>query len=329
MRSRSRAWCQAWAESAYGPRGYWLTAQPTKHFRTSSATTPLLAEMIVTLLDAHPEIATVVEIGAGDGQLLAALGSRRAGLALAGIDIRRGPERLPDRGTWCRDLWDVRSGAWTTGEALAVLDTLDRPTLIICAEWLDDLPCGIAQAYRGVLRVVEVDDRGSERLGSPVDAGEAVWARRWWPGGQRVEIGATRDRAWAAALTSLSSYGGLGLMIDYGHVRAQRPAAGSLTAYRHGQRLDPRPCPGLNLTAHVAVDSVAEAGHRTGAATLLQRRQREVMAVLSAEVPVADPLADLVRRSERAALGNARVWGGQWWLLQQVHRTADRIPVVV
>ncbi|MBA3529409.1 MAG: hypothetical protein H0T91_08910, partial [Propionibacteriaceae bacterium] len=167
MRPRPRPWCAAWTESAYGPGGYWLDAQPSEHFRTSSATTPLLAEMILTLFDAHPEIAAVVDIGAGDGQLLADLDSRTAGLALVGIDIRPHPETFPDRGTWCRDLWDVQSGAWTTGEALAILDTLDRPTLVICAEWLDDLPCGIAQAHRGVLRVVEIDERGIERLGSP------------------------------------------------------------------------------------------------------------------------------------------------------------------
>jgi hypothetical protein len=80
----------------------------------------------------------------------------------------------------------------------------------------------------------------------------------------------------------------------------------------------------MNLTAHVAVDAVRWAGEQAGARTVRQARLAEVVAHLPA-VDTADPLAVLARRSERAALASGRVWGGQYWLLQQV--TATPTPV--
>jgi hypothetical protein len=72
----------------------------------------------------------------------------------------------------------------------------------------------------------------------------------------------------------------------------------------------------------VAVDSVAEAGRTAGATTLLQARQSQVVAGSPPTVP-AEPLADLVARSHRAALRSGSVWGDQWWLLQQVAPVGD------
>ena len=311
-----RPWLDAWADSAYGEDGFWRVSRPEQHFRTASST-PLLATVLVDLLAEHPTIETVVELGAGDGQLLAGLSALRPDLFLAGIDLRDRPDHLPARVAWSRDLWDVRSTGWTTGSAEDRLGGLSGPALVLCIEWLDDLPCAIAARADGILRLVEVDREGVERLGATPDAESAAWAGRWSTWSPRVEIGLTRDQAWAAACAQLGPHGGLALLVDYGHLADRRPARGSLSAYRRGRRLDPRPSPELNLTAAVAIDSVTEAGRTAGATTLLRARQSEVVAS-SAPVLPDDPLADLVARSHRSALRSGRVWGDQWWLLQQV-----------
>ena len=45
----------------------------------------------------------------------------RPDLRLAGIDLRPRPESLPAGVDWAEDLWDVRYGGWTTGQAEALL----------------------------------------------------------------------------------------------------------------------------------------------------------------------------------------------------------------
>jgi hypothetical protein len=315
-----RPWLDAWADSAYGEGGFWRVSRPGEHFRTASGT-PLLARVLVDLLAEHPEVETVVELGAGDGRLLAGLSALRPELSLAGVDLRDRPDTLPAGVSWCRDLWDVTTTGWTTGSADDLLGGLVGPALVLCVEWLDDLPCPIAARADGILRLVEVDRDGSERLGAVPDGEAAAWASRWSAWSSRVEIGLTRDLAWAAVCAQLRPYGGLALLVDYGHLADRRPARGSLSAYQRGSRVDPRPSPELNLTAAVAIDSVTEAGRAAGASTLLRARQSEVVAG-SAPAPPDDPLADLVERSHRSALRSGSVWGDQWWLLQRVARSA-------
>ena len=163
-----------------------------------------------------------------------------------------------------------------------------------------------------------MDRNGIERLDGPAAAPDQEWLNAWWPVGSRAESGRTRDRAWSAALTQLRPTGGLGLLIDYGHLAHNRPIHGSLSAYRHGRSVIPAPSAELNLTAAVAVDSVAAAGQQAGATTLLHDRQWTLLPELLPDRPSADPLANLVRRSQQAALGAGRVWGDQWWLLQEM-----------
>jgi SAM-dependent MidA family methyltransferase len=318
MLSYFRSWMSAWVESAYGTQGYWQTAQPQEHFRTASTSTPQLAELVVALLRAHPRIEAVVEVGAGDGWLLADLAAARPELALSAIEIRDRPARYPPQVRWVRDTWDVGTGRWRSDRAPALLARLDRPTLIVCVEWLDDLPCQIGARDGIDWRVLEVDPDGNERFGALLDRDDQAWAQRWWPTGQRVEIGRSRDHAWAAAIAPLRRHGGLGLLIDYGHSGEARPVNGSLTGYRAGRQVDPLPSPELNLTAHVAVDSVAAAGERVGGDTLMFSRLGRVARDLLPDSSLADPLGDLVRRSQRAALEDPQVWGNHWWVVQQV-----------
>src|SRR3954469_15125657 len=114
--SRPGSWFDAWVAAAYGPTGFWRVATPAGHFRTASGTGPELAQALLALLDAHLEINRVLEVGAGDGALLAVLQLQRPSLALAAADLRSRPAGLPPAITWAQDLWDVRAGGWTTGE---------------------------------------------------------------------------------------------------------------------------------------------------------------------------------------------------------------------
>lgn len=277
--------------------------------------------MIVAVLAEAPEIGAVIDLGSGDGDLLAALHRERPDLSLFGVDLRDRPEHLSEAITWCRDRWDTDGESWSTGEAFVVLATLDRPTLVLAVEWLDDLPCPIATGQEKSWRTLLVDADGRESDGGPVAPDDRTWIRQWWPDGDRIEVGRTRDQAWAAACTHLTSGpGGLALMIDYGHRRSERPDGGTLTGYRHGRQATPVPSGQVNLTAHVAVDAVAAAGESVGASTIELVRQRAAAERRIAPSTDADtdPLAALVRRSELHAVTSPAIFGDFWWLLQRL-----------
>jgi hypothetical protein len=283
-------------------------------------------------LHGHSEVRTVVELGAGDGRLLGDLAAARPDLRLHGVDLRARPISLPPHVGWVRDLFDVTTNAWRTSQVSDLIRQVGESVLVVCAEWLDDLPCAVAVRVEGDLRLLEVEARGRERVGTAPDPVDRAWALRWSPTAARLEIGTTRDRAWASICNLLRPHGGLALMIDYGHLRDERPARGTLAAYRHGDRVTPRPSAEVNLTAAVAVDSLADAGHRIGATTLLRARQHQVIPPPVADS--ADPLATLVARSQHAAATVPRIWGDHWWLLQQIppgehlDRDGSRAPVV-
>ena len=78
------------------------------------------------------------------------------------------------------------------------------------------------------------------------------------------------------------------------------------------------PSTGTNLTAPVSLDSVRAAGERAGLRTVLDTHQDEALSRLVAKGRlVADPLADLGRRSERAVLGSPYGLGTHRWLVQR------------
>jgi SAM-dependent MidA family methyltransferase len=318
MVSYSRSWFDAWVESAYGPEGFWRLNRPEDHFRTAAATSPLLAERVVRLLNERPDIGRVVDVGAGSGQLLAGLQRRRPDLRLSGVDVHCRPDALPPAIQWAEDLWDVRYRRWTTGGAEAALGA-DGPVLVISCEWLDDLPCPVVVKHADGWREVVVDDAGNEQPGPRLTGAELAWADRWWPSGDRAEVGLPRDHAWHRLASVVVGRGGEALMIDYGHLAEQRPVLGSFAAYRDGRAVSPVPLSEVNLTAHVSVDAVRAAGEAAGLRTVSCDRQREVLADLAAhgEPPgetARDQLADLARRSQYAALGAERRWGSHWWL---------------
>src|SRR3954462_733610 len=107
----------AWLRSAYAPEGFWRVSSPAAPFPTASTLGPELGEAVAALLDRHPRIARVVEVGAGDGLLLRALhaaaGRRHRPLQRVGIDLRPRPPALPASVAWAQDCWDVKRGGWS------------------------------------------------------------------------------------------------------------------------------------------------------------------------------------------------------------------------
>ena len=138
----------------------------------------------------------VVDVGCGRGELLTHLAAQRPDLRLTGVDVVARPDDLPDAVGWLRS---------PGGAALpAELTDLDD-VLVVAHEWLDVVPCTVAEVVApGRLAVVLVDPatgQESHRWASPTDD-ELAWCARHWPVeglpvGARVEVGLTRDLAWA------------------------------------------------------------------------------------------------------------------------------------
>lgn len=322
--SPAARWYDAWRAAATGPDGFWRTERPATHFRTAAGGTTILAELVLALLSEHPGISTVVDIGAGDGELLADLGVAAPRLRLLGLELRPLPAHRPAI-EWRQGYWDVHSAAWCppVGDPVALRSVLPagEPMAIVCSEWLDDLPAVVAERDATGWKELLVGPDGQELAGPPVPAADRDWLERWWPArpGTRAESGRTRDTAWSAVIGCLRPAGGLAVMIDYGHHRALRPAAGTLTGYQGGRQVPPRPSPAINLTAHVAVDSVQQAGADQGARTEFLITQREAVERLlpgSRRTAESGTLARLQAVGERRLLTDAL--GDHWWLVQSV-----------
>lgn len=302
-------WKKAWDAALYGPGGFFRRESPSAHFRTSVHASPLFARALVTLARGAG-LDTIVDIGAGRGELLAEAHRADPSLNLLGVEVAARPDELP------------AAVAWTS----ALPEHVDG--LVVANEWLDNIPCHVAEVDEtGTPRLVHVDPAsGRETLGSRLDdrsvpASLAAWCSRWWPldggAGLRAEIGTTREAAWADVVRRLDR--GFAVAVDYGHSAAERPALGSLRCYAGGRQVEVVPDGSRDVTAHVAVDAVAD---RVGA-TLL--RQREALAGLGVHgdrpdlaLATADPAAyvrALSRATEAAELTGRGGLGDFWWVV--------------
>jgi SAM-dependent MidA family methyltransferase len=310
-----RTWRAATAEALYGPGGFFRTHAPRHHFRTSVHVSSAFAEAVLRLARAAG-LATIVDVGAGRGELVRTLHALAPDLTLVAVELAGRPDDLP------------AAVAWTD----AVPADIDA--LVVANEWLDDIPLDVVEVDSDrVVRLVEVNvESGAERLGPPVSPSQAAWLRRWWDladasPGARAEIGAPRDTAWADVVRRLRR--GLALAIDYGHLRTRRPVAGTLAAYRAGRNVAPVPDGSCDITAHVAVDAVAYAGEHSGGAgaqaTVLtsQRAALGALGVHGGRPPLTLAHTDarayltaLSRAGEVAELVDPAGLGGFWWLLQ-------------
>ncbi len=310
----TRAWSEAWHDALYGPDGFFLRSVPADHFRTNVAV-PLFAEAVRRLADrvdtalGHPDPFDLVDVGAGRGELLHALGEVPSRWRLTGVDLADLPEADADA--------DVRSHSLGRGTALPFRWLHGIPSLtglLLANEWLDDVPLDVLEDGRLVL----VDPQGTETPGAPL---ASEWADRWWPGGGRVEVGAPRDLAWAAAVAKVQR--GAAVAIDYGHVLdSRRP---TLTGYRDGRQVPPVPDGSCDVTAHVALDSCAAA---TGAQLLTQRRALIALGVCARLPTATDPSYALMleRASQAHELLDPAGLGGFGWLVQGVGLDADWMP---
>jgi SAM-dependent MidA family methyltransferase len=290
-----RPWSEASAEALYGPAGFFVREAPADHFRTSVTASPLFAAAVRRLADrvddalGRPDPFDLVDVGAGRGELLSALPDVPARWRLTAV------ERAPDPGSPHRWLADVPR---LTG-------------LLIANEWLDDVPLDVLVDGRLIL----VDPAGTERPGPVAPAPLRTWADRWWPDGGRVEVGLSRDTAWAAAVAQVDR--GLAVAIDYGHTVADRRP--TLTGYRAGRQVPPVPDGSCDLTAHVALDSCAAA---SGSRLTSQRAALRALGV-SGPLPAyeGDPAAyaaALSVASQAGALLDPGGFGGFGWLVRPV-----------
>jgi len=309
-----RPWRVAMAEALYGPGGFYRAGGggpgPAGHFRTSVHASPLFAEALLRLAR-RCGLTTVVDVGAGRGELLAVLRRLDPTLRLTAVEVADRPDDLPAGIDWLAEL-PPTEGA-----------------LVVANEWLDDVPLDVVELAPDGLRVVEVSADGRERLGGPAAPEDARWVAEWWPlteVGSRAEVGRSRDEAWAAVVASVRR--GVAVAVDYAHDRAGRPPDGSLTAYRSGRQIPPVPDGSCDLTAHVALDACAAAGEAAGATSTVLTTQAEALRGLGVvtgrparEDALADPagyLAALARDGSVAELTDPGGLGGFGWLQQQV-----------
>ncbi len=146
------------------------------------------------------------------------------------------------------------------------------------------------------------------------------------PTARRAEIGRTRDQAWAEAVRKVDR--GLAVAVDYGHLRENRPVDGTLTGYRGGRQVPPVLDGSCDVTAHVAMDSVASAGERVAQCAYALGSQREGLRALGADggrpplsLAASDPagyVRALAAASAVAELTDPAGLGGHWWLRQPV-----------
>lgn len=352
----------------YGPEGFFVSgAGPTAHFRTSVHASPVFSGCLLRLLCSldlaldHPPVLDVVDVGAGRGELLRAL---LAGMptTAAGhrpplepdLAVRPSPAPLTDR---------VRLTAVERAPRPADLPaeihwTPELPQgitgLLVATEWLDNVPLDLAVRTEDGWRYLLVDPTSAEEsTGDPISPEDADWLHHWSPppappslikrfasesgpepdanslintSWGRAEIGRGRDAAWAAAVGCLER--GLAVAVDYGHLRDGRPVGGTVTGYRGGRQVPPVPDGSCDITAHVAIDSVASAGERVARCAYTLISQREALRALGADggrpplsLASRDPsgyLRALAAASAVAELTEPAGLGAHWWLLQPV-----------
>jgi SAM-dependent MidA family methyltransferase len=301
-----RPWRHAWNDALYGPRGFFVHSRPADHFRTSVTSSAVFAAAIARQAR-ESGLDTVVDLGAGGGELLARLLDIDPALRLLGVELAPRPD-LPAAVGWVDELPEEIEG------------------LLVAHEWLDNIPCDVVEVDdHGVLRLVEVDPAsGSEQLGERL---ESPWLDAWWPlaePGSRAEVGTPRDDAWADAVGRVH---GVALAVDYGHTLRSRPPFGSLASFAHGQEVDVVPDGSRDVTAHVAVDAVAA---RVGATIERQRDALSRLGVDGTRPPLdqatTDPstyVAALARASESAELRAPGGWGDFWWLTTDTRPESD------
>lgn len=296
------------SDALYGGNGFYRRrGAPARHFRTAAhvgdAWITAIHELATRVDDAlgRPANFSVVDVGAGGGELLAGLAERAdARWSLIGVDIAGRPEELPPRIEWRHT-----TPAQVTGLLLAV-------------ELLDVVPLNVVEIADDGPRIVEVNEYGERRCGGLPDRADLDWLQRHWnhaESGDRIEIGVHRDALWRELVASVHT--GVAVAIDY--AVAPSPGSGAtLTGFRDGQQVAPVPDGSCDLTAHVHFESL-----RSDGAVLLSQRDALRTLGMSATRPDydGDPaayLASLSASGEAAELLSRDGLGGFTWLVSGV-----------
>jgi SAM-dependent MidA family methyltransferase len=331
------SWRTAMAEALYGRGGFFTRpGAVAHHFRTSAHHSTLFATAMLRLVAAvdeallRPDPLDIVDIGAGSGNLLRRLATmaptylgRR--LRLNAVELAPRPVDLPESIGWYNR---PPSPSSIVG-------------LLLATEWLDNVPLDIGTLdASGRLRYVLVDpETGIEEAGPELTPGDAQWVMRWWnqtplTPGLRVEIGAARDEAWAAAVARVSR--GLAITVDYGHMRYGRPPLSTLTGFHGGRNVTPIPDGSCDITAHVAIDSACSAGQSVAGQQAVLTSQRQALHALglNGERPplsLADENPDayvraLAAATEASDLMDPAGLGSHYWVIQPVDLSPDILP---
>lgn len=308
-------WRAAWDRALYQSGGFYRDQWPQHHFRTSPHVSGLFAAAVVSVVR-RLGLEAVVDYGAGSGRLLSHISEMAPDLQLTGIEMRVRPPTLPAPVRWLPHIGHAEVGP---------------RTLLFANEVLDNVPCDVVERDRhGGFRLVEVEPTsGAERLGAVAGADEVGWVNEWWPterAGQRVEVGLTRDDVWAN-LCAGDSFGAC-IAVDYGHLREARPDCATLSSYRNGRMTSVALDGHHDVTAHVAVDSVAA---RVGGRLAVQREMLPLLLDVHGRRPplqlaTTDPTAymhALSRATQAAELMATPGLGDFFWL---VSAASERLP---
>jgi SAM-dependent MidA family methyltransferase len=289
-----RSWEDAWVEALYGSAGFYRHHRPSAHFRTSPMVSDHFAEALARLARTLGTD-TVYDVGAGSGELAEALHRTAPDLKSTAIEIRSRPAELPGEIDWVPDLPERLSG------------------LVVANEWLDTVPAPLVEVDPvGIPRIVLLGDTG-ESLGpavSEADPAAAAWLEDWWPldsPGQRAVVGLPRDDAARDLVRRLGR--GMLVLVDYGHLAGERPFLGGIRCYRDGRQVPTTLDATADVTASVAVDSIARAvnGHWLS--------QSAALAHLGVTPPQGGSLDDLVGAAQVRELMDPSGLGGFRWIV--------------
>lgn len=282
-----------------------------RHFRTAAAS-PTFTAAVLTLaerLDAalgYPDQFHFVDMAAGDGRLLAGVreslpARHRPRWRWSAVELAGPPAGLPPDVSWRRTPPEGVTG------------------MIVANEWLDTIPVDVVVDVGGPRRL-SVDSRGREQVAGRPTRAELDWLARFWPldgPGSRSEVGHRRDAGWHRLVRTLRA--GAVLAVDYPAGPAHSPG-GSLTGFRAGRQVLPRPGGDTDLTAGVVFAALISAGQTAGAQVCLlsQRRAVDLLAAARERSKTSRPmhlLGEMAAAGDRAELRLPSGLGGFRWLL--------------